>query len=57
MLHFFPLFFFSDVGTSMPGVVSLLSEIVDGLHAGQQNMAASLCLLFCVLVTVIRPKQ
>lgn len=54
---FFPCSFFSDVGTSMPGVLSLLSEIVDGLHAGQQNTAASLCLLFCVLVTVITPKQ
>lgn len=57
MLHFFPLLFFSDVGTSMPGVVSLLSEIVDGLYAGQQNTAASLWLLFCVLVTVITSKQ
>lgn len=53
---FFPPVLF-DVGTSMPGVVSLLSEIVDGLHAGQQNTAASLWLLFFVLVTVIRPKQ
>lgn len=54
---FFPLFFISDVVTSMPGVVSLLSEIVDGLDAAQQNTAASLWLLFSVLVTVITPKQ
>lgn len=57
MLRFFPLFFVSDVVTSMPGVVSLLSEIVDGLHAAQQNTAASLWLLFSVLVTVTTPKQ